>query len=84
MKFLSSMLKGIDGETSSKRTVTWIAFLLCALAFICNVFMEIHLEENIFNGMLYLVMAGMGFSAFEKFSPASTISASNGHEATDE
>jgi len=38
-------------------------------AFLCNVFMEIPLEPHIFDGMLYLTGAGLGFSAFEKFSP---------------
>lgn len=66
---IKSMLMGLDGEVSSKRTITFIAFLCVVLAFLTNVFMQIHLEEHIFDGMLYLVMSGMGFSSFEKFSP---------------
>jgi len=69
MRAMKSMLLGLDGEISSKRTITFIAFLCVMLAFLVNVFMQIHLEEHIFDGMLYLVMAGMGFSSFEKFSP---------------
>ena len=68
-KFMKSMLVGLDGEISSKRTITLIAFVCVVIAFLTNVFMEVHLEEHIFDGMLYLVMAGMGFSSFEKFSP---------------
>jgi len=64
-----SLLKGLDGEVSSKRFVTLMAFLCIVIAYMCNVFMEIPLEEHIYDGMLYLVMAGMGFSSFEKFSP---------------
>lgn len=64
------MLTGINGEISSKRTITFLSFLCCMLAFLVNVFMQIHLEEHIFDGMLYLTAAGLGFSAFEKFSPS--------------
>jgi len=64
-----SMLIGLDGQVSSKRMITFIAFICVTIAFLVNVFMEVHLEEHIFDGMLYLVMAGMGFSSFEKFSP---------------
>jgi len=69
MTWLRSMLMGLDGEISSKRMITFIAFICVTIAFLVNVFMEVHLEEHIFDGMLYLVMAGMGFSSFEKFSP---------------
>jgi hypothetical protein len=63
------MLKGVKGEISSKRVVTFLAFIWVSIAFLVNVFMQIHLEEHIFDGMLYLVISGMGLSAFEKFSP---------------
>ena len=68
--FMLSMLTGINGEISSKRTITFLSFLCCMLAFLVNVFMQIHLEPHIFDGMLYLTGAGLGFSAFEKFSPS--------------
>jgi len=69
MNWLSSALKGLDGHVSSKRLVTLSAFFCIVIAFMCNVFMEIPLQEHIYDGMLYLVMAGMGFSSFERFSP---------------
>ena len=69
MKHLISALKGLDGHVSSKRLVTLISFLCIVIAFMVNVFMEIPLEEHVYDGMLYLVMSGMGFSSFEKFSP---------------
>jgi len=69
MKFLESALKGLDGHISSKRLITLVSFLCIVIAFMVNVFMSIPLEEHIFDGMLYLVMSGMGFSSFEKFSP---------------
>ena len=63
------MLHGVRGEISHKRVITVLAFIWISVAFMVNVFWEVKLEENIFDGMLNLVMAGMGFSAFEKFSP---------------
>ena len=68
-KMFCQMLQGVDGITSSKRVITFVAFICVATAFLLNVFMHIHLEEHVFDGMLYLVMAGLGFSSFEKFSP---------------
>jgi hypothetical protein len=69
MTWLGSALKGLDGHISSKRLVTLISFTCIVVAFLVNVFMEIPLQEHVYDGMLYLVMAGMGFSSFEKFSP---------------
>jgi hypothetical protein len=69
VKFFDEMFRGVKGETSSKRVITFIAFICIVVAFLCNIFMSIPLEEHIFDGMLYLVMSGMGLTAFEKFSP---------------
>ena len=67
--FMIDMLRGVKGEVSSKRVITFLAFVWVSIAFLVNVFMEVPLEQHIFDGMLYLVMSGMGLSAFEKFSP---------------
>ena len=67
--FMENMFKGVKDEVSSKRVITFLAFLWVSIAFLVNVFMEVPLEEHIFDGMLYLVISGMGLSAFEKFSP---------------
>lgn len=66
--FIKSMLTGVGGGISSKRVITFIAFLLCSTAFIANVFGEIPLQKHIWDGMLYLVGAGLGFSTIEHFS----------------
>jgi hypothetical protein len=68
MKCIKSMLSDVDGQTSSKRVVTILSFFCLMIAFLVNVFMQIHLEEFVYNGMLYLTAAGLGFSTFEKFS----------------
>ena len=68
--WLNKILSDVHGQTSSKRTVTLIAALLCFVAFVANLFFSLPLEEFVYNGMLYLVAAGLGFSALEKFSIA--------------
>jgi hypothetical protein len=80
MNWIKSALKGLDGHVSSKRLVTLISFACIVIAFLVNVFMEIPLQEHVYDGMLYLVMAGMGFSSFEKFSPKHAHHSTNEEE----
>ena len=69
--FFQRLLSDVDGQKSSKRFITLIAFKLLAIAFIDNIFFEIPLQEFIFDGMMYLVAAGLGFTTLEKFSKKS-------------
>jgi hypothetical protein len=69
MKWYHSMLTdGTDEGISSKRAVTLLAFFLCATAFIANLFWNLTVDEIIFEGMMYIAIAGLGFTASEKFS----------------
>lgn len=66
------MLKGMlddshNNSLSSKRVVTFLAFILCGIAFIANLFWDYKVEAYMFEGMIYLTMAGLGFTASEKF-----------------
>ena len=67
-KFICSLIADVDGHASSKRVITMLAFFCVMIAFMVNVFMSIPLEEFVFDGMMYLVAAGLGFSTVEKFS----------------
>jgi hypothetical protein len=65
---LSGLLSdGTDDNLSSKRVVTLLAFTLCGVAFIANLFWGYTIEDYMFEGMIYLAMAGLGFTASEKF-----------------
>ncbi len=79
--FIKQMFSGVNDDVSSKRVITFMSFLCCMFAFLCNVFMSIPLEAHIFDGMLYLCGAGLGFSAFEKFSPAAKADVVYDHQA---
>ena len=67
-KFFLSLLGDVDGQKSSKRFITLIAFLMMCIAFISNIFMDIPLQEFVWDGMMYIVAAGLGFTTLEKFS----------------
>ena len=67
MNFFSSLLSdGINGTVSSKRVVTILAFLICAGGFIAMV-LGYPLDSKIYDSMMYIVVAGLGFTASEKF-----------------
>jgi hypothetical protein len=68
MSFLRDMLTDIDGDISSKRVITFLAFLLCSVAFISNIFWKYEVDNTLFENMMYIVVAGLGFTASEKFS----------------
>lgn len=68
MNFLTSMLSdGVDGTISSKRTVTILAFLMCSGGFIASI-CGYSVDSKLFDSMMYIVIAGLGFTASEKFS----------------
>jgi hypothetical protein len=58
---------GINDTVSSKRVVTLLAFIMCAGGFIAMV-CGYPLDSKIFDSMMYIVIAGLGFTASEKFS----------------
>jgi hypothetical protein len=62
---LKSMLSQ-DPTISSKRVITFLAFLLCAGAFI-SMILGHTIDTKLFDSMMYIVIAGLGFTASEKF-----------------
>lgn len=68
MGFLIKMLSG-EGENnpSSKRVITFLAFLLLATGFIAEMFFERKVNPSTYETMMYIVIGGLGFTASEKF-----------------
>jgi hypothetical protein len=69
------MLRGMlndshDESISSKRVIAFVAFLLCAVAFVANLFWNYRVEAFMFDAMIYLAMVGIGATAVEKFVPS--------------
>lgn len=67
--FKSMLADGIDGSISSKRVVTFLSFLLLATAFLCNLFFGLTVAQFMFEALEYITIAGLGFTASEKFVP---------------
>jgi hypothetical protein len=68
MGFLVRMLSGeSESNPSSKRVITFLAFLLCATGFIAEMFFEKKVNPTTFEYMMYIVIGGLGFTASEKF-----------------
>ena len=66
--WLNSMLSdGINHSVSSKRFITLMAFVLCGLAFVSELYTDYKVSKETFDSMMYIVIAGLGFTASEKF-----------------
>lgn len=68
MEWLKSMLQdGVNSTVSSKRVVTILAFLLCAVSFLTELYFGHKVSKETFDSMMYVTIAGLGFTASEKF-----------------
>jgi hypothetical protein len=58
-----------EGEEylSSKRVITFLAFILLALGFVAEMFFEKKVNPQTYEVMMYIVLGGLGFTASEKF-----------------
>lgn len=65
--WIKSMLEdGHNGSISSKRVVTVLAFVMCCWGFVADA-MGYDINPDIYSSMMYIVVAGLGFTASEKF-----------------
>jgi len=77
---LCSMLQdGDNGSLSSKRVVTFLAFIFCSIAFFANLFFGMEVKDYMFEGMMVIAVAGLGVTVTEKFARRSTYR-SEGYE----
>jgi hypothetical protein len=58
---------GTNDSVSSKRVITFLAFLLCAIAFLSDLFWGYKISPQTYDAMMYIVIAGLGFTTTEKF-----------------
>lgn len=71
--FIQQMLgDGTENSVSSKRVVTFLAFVLCTVAFISELFWNYKVSAETFDAMMYIVIAGLGFTASERFAKKGT------------
>lgn len=68
-------LKGMLADTndadclSSKRVVSFLAFLCLMIAFFVDLFSSYKITQAIYDSMMFIVVAGLGFTGLEKFAP---------------
>jgi hypothetical protein len=68
INFITKMLSGEGEENpSSKRLITFLAFVLLATGFIAELFFERKLNPQTYDVIMYIVLGGLGFTASEKF-----------------
>jgi hypothetical protein len=56
-----------ESAVSSKRVVTFLAFILCAFGFLVDLFSDFTVTQTLYDSMMWIVIAGLGFTASEKF-----------------
>jgi hypothetical protein len=69
---LKGMLAEGDGKLSNKRVITLLSTVMLVVAFVANVFMAKHVDDNILNAIMFVIIGGMGITGMEKFAPKIT------------
>lgn len=74
MKSVIDYIKGVladgKGSPSSKRVITFLFAILMAVAFISNLYYGYHVDDKLLDSVMYIVIAGFGFTGIEKFAPS--------------
>ncbi len=71
-KYITQVMQDTNGSYSSKRTVTFLCVLLMSIGFIANLFWDQTIDQFMFDSIMYIVIAGLGFSGAEKFATTKT------------
>ena len=67
MNIVKDMLSS-GSKISSKRVITFLAFMMMAIGYVSNLYFDFKVEESMFEAMEWIVIAGLGVTASEKFS----------------
>jgi hypothetical protein len=80
MKSVIDYIKGVladgKGSPSSKRVITFLFAVLLGVAFVANLFYGYHVDKELLDSVMYIVIAGFGFTGIEKFAPNGIAGAS--------
>ena len=68
MNFFKNMLSS-GSKISSKRTVTFICLLFMLIGYTANLCWDFTVDTKLCESLQWIVMAGLGFTAAENFSP---------------
>ena len=64
--FIADMLSS-GSKISSKRVITFLAFLLMAVGYVSNLYFDFEVNAEYFEAMEWIVIAGLGVTASERF-----------------
>ena len=66
---IKGMMSEGDGKLSNKRVITLLSTVMLVVAFVANVFMGKHIDDNLLNAIMFVIIGGMGITGMEKFAP---------------
>ena len=69
-----------DSALSSKRVIALLAFICCLIAFFVDLFSDYNITQGIFDSMMWIVIAGLGFTGLEKFAGKWSITSKTQHD----
>lgn len=59
-----------DGTTiSSKRVISFLAFLAIAVSYFVDQFTQYKVSKDLFDSLMWIVIGGLGITGVEKFAP---------------
>lgn len=68
-KYIKQVLQDTNGAYSSKRAVVFLCAILMATGFLASLFGDYTVDQFMYESIMYVVIAGLGFSGAEKFAP---------------
>lgn len=71
-KIIKEIFTGVNGVLSSKRVVTMICVVLMILAFLLDLFIDLSVPQFMYEAIMYIVIAGVGFTGAEQFAKGKT------------
>jgi hypothetical protein len=66
--FLKEAFLDVDSQTSSKRIVVFLCMIAILITWATDLWCKLTTTEFIFEGLLYIVIVGLGVATAEKFS----------------
>jgi hypothetical protein len=64
----SEIICDVDGNVSSKRVITFIVLVAVMTSWASDLFFKMETKEFIFEGLMIIILTGLGASTAEKFS----------------
>lgn len=66
-KVLEAVKEDPQGKLSSKRIITFFAFALIVVCFFVDLFTDLQVSDYVYQGVVWIVVGGMGATSAEKF-----------------